>query len=193
MTKRTSRLPFVLLLYSGFADATQITVDDSVSPVLRVNLQAVANDVWRIIKDMFHGAVPPVDVPIYCHLGPLSPVTSAKRPFTELVPWEHPTRIVIHFTVSDAKYDQFAYQLGHELGHVMLNPRRSNGVIETICTAVSYEVLDRISDRWMIIVPFPYLRGYEMNGSSGEFVGESGKSVAVNPPAPGGGFAPATL
>jgi hypothetical protein len=75
----------------------------------------------------------------------------------------------------------------------MLNPRRSNGVIETICTAVSYEVLDRMSDRWMIIVPFPYLRGYEMNGSSGEFVGESGKSVAVNPPAPGGGFAPATL
>jgi hypothetical protein len=33
----------------------------------------------------------------------------------------------------------------------------------------------------------------EIIGSSGEFVGESGKSVAVNPPAPGGGFAPATL
>jgi hypothetical protein len=30
-------------------------------------------------------------------------------------------------------------------------------------------------------------------GSSEEFVGESGESVAVNPPAPGGGFAPATL
>ena len=156
-------LVLVLLFCSGPASATQITVDDSVGRNLKVNFQAVADDVWRIVRDTFHDATLPVDLPIFCQLGPLNPpLGSSKAPFTELDPWEHPTRIVIHLDVRDAYYAQFAFQLGHELGHVMLNPRRSNGVIDTICTALSYEVLDRMSDRWMMRVPFSYLRGYEM-------------------------------
>ena len=152
----------LLLLCSGGSWATDIFVDNSFGYGLQVNLQAIANDVWNIVEqEVFRSARPPIDAPIYCQFGPLNPRPGEPEPpFTELDTWQRPTRIVIHMDVRGAQYAQFAYQLGHELGHVMLNPRRSNGVIDTICTALSYEALDRMSDRWMMVVPFPYLRVY---------------------------------
>jgi hypothetical protein len=145
----------IALVFSWPAQGTDITVDSSYEPILRRNLQAVANDVWLIVQDMFHGQ-PPLDLPIVCHFN-------ATKPITHLDNWSHPTKILIGLTPDGPVYAQFAYQLGHELGHVMLDPRRSNGVVETICSAVAYEVLDRLADRWAVVVPFPYLRGYGVN------------------------------
>ena len=118
----------------------------------------MAEDVWGIVKNLFGGAAPPVDLPIYCHR------ISGPRPVTVLDnDWAHSSKIVVSLTANGPVYDQFAYQLAHELAHVMLNPHRSNGVVEAICTAASYEVLDRMSDKWEMVVPFSYMRGYEEN------------------------------
>lgn len=156
MGKTQDTLILVLAAFSQVAMAENITVDDSFEPPLRSNLQAIANDVWEIVKDLFDGD-PPIDLPIYCHRGPFP------YPLTELDTWERPTRIVIHLNLNGPFYAQFTYQLAHELGHVMLNPRRSNGVVETICNAVSYEALDRMTEKWTMAVPFSHLRGYELN------------------------------
>ena len=45
----------------------------------------------------------------------------------------------------------------------MLDPRRTNGIVETIAVALSYELLDRIADKWTMVVPFAYMRGYGEN------------------------------
>ena len=88
------------------------------------------------------------DIPIYCRFGPVSPATGSRAPFTEFDNWEHPSKIIVHLSVNTPVYSQFVYQLGHQLGHVMLDPRRSNGLIDTIYTALSYEVLDGMTDQW---------------------------------------------
>lgn len=67
---------------------------------------------------------------------------------------------VVRLSVKDLYYSQFVYQLSHELGHVMLNPRRSNGLIETLTTAVSHQALDDLSARWYTQPPFEEWRNY---------------------------------
>jgi hypothetical protein len=43
--------------------------------------------------------------------------------------------------VSERDYCKVAYQLSHELGHVMMDPSRDNGAIEMLPVAVSLEAL----------------------------------------------------
>lgn len=143
-----------------------ITVDDSFRPDLKPNFQAVANDVASIVTDLFESRRPPLDLPIVCYLKAIPPIGSKDNsvfPETTLDNWNHPKQIRIGVTPNTPVYAQLAYQLGHEMGHVMLDPRRTNGVIETIATAVSYAVLDRIADKWAMVAPFPWLRSYVNN------------------------------
>jgi hypothetical protein len=113
-----------------------VHLDDSFAASVRPTLQSLADDVWDLIGMMFHNA-PPLDLPISCRYEKADgPLTAVKDDV-----------ISIRLTSTGTYYAQFAFQLAHELGHVMLDPRRSNGVVETICTAVSYEVLDRLGDR----------------------------------------------
>jgi hypothetical protein len=67
---------------------------------------------------------------------------------TSLAPsWENPTYIAIGIWKERSTVDEgFALDLAHELGHVMLGPQQTSGVIETICVALSYEVLDRLGE-----------------------------------------------
>ncbi len=97
------------------------------------------------------GTKRPVDLPILCRYD-------ASGPSTRLDDWIHPMRIEIGLSTAGPFYSQFVYQLGHELGHVMLNPRRSNLLMEAIATAVSYEALDRVSEQWKTKAPFDYVR-----------------------------------
>jgi hypothetical protein len=39
-----------------------------------------------------------------------------------------------------------AFQLGHELGHLFMGPNITNNLIETICTALSLELLSKLCD-----------------------------------------------
>jgi len=113
-----------------------VYLDDSFPVSTRPTLQALADDVWDIVGEMFHNQ-PPLDLPVRCRFEKAeSPLTTVEN-----------GAISIRITATGTHYAQFAFQLAHELGHVMLDPRRSNGIVETICTAVSYEVLDRLGDR----------------------------------------------
>lgn len=57
-------------------------------------------------------------------------------------------------------YARLAFQLGHELGHFWVDPRRTNWFIESTCTAVSYVCLDCLTWAWNADPPFPNWRGY---------------------------------
>jgi len=129
-----------LLLAAGVAAANPVYLDDSFPPSTRPTLQTLADTIWDIVQEMFH-ASPPLDFPIDVRHA------RSGAPLTSLDDYNYPTTIRIRLTSSGTHYSQFAYQLGHELGHVMLDPRRSDGTIEAICNAVSYEVLDRLSER----------------------------------------------
>jgi hypothetical protein len=123
-------------------------------PGLHRTLQFVADEVWAVIQEMFHGEAPPLPLPIVVNYGGPMPLTSLDNEGV-------PRKIFVRITTPGSQYDQFAYQMGHELGHVMLNPRRTTAVIETLCTTISYEVLDRLSDRWNgPHQPLVYLRSY---------------------------------
>ncbi len=128
--------PFLVLIFAFAAHAGPVYLDDSFAPSVRPTLQTLADDVWDIIGQMFHNA-PPLNLSISCRYE------KSDAPLTTV----RPDEISIRLTAADSYYAQFAFQLSHELGHVMLDPRRSNGIIETICTAVSYAVLDRLGDR----------------------------------------------
>ena len=93
---------------------------------------------------MFGEASPPVDKPIICWIGSPLPLTDSTtdRRF-----------IFIRIALTDRdlrerNYCRFAYQLSHQLGHVYLDPRRSNGLIETLADCVAYQTLARLSQPW---------------------------------------------
>jgi hypothetical protein len=142
----------VVLMFAQILCVQRVILDDSYPAAIRSDLQAVAKDVRSIVQDLFQSD-PPLDLPIYCRVEPV-------RPTTRLDDWSHPTRILIGLTATDRAYAQFAYQLGHELGHVMLDPRRTNGLVETICIALSYEILDRLSEKWAVAPPYVHWRSY---------------------------------
>src|SRR5262249_54048185 len=66
----------------------------------------------------------------------------------------------IYLTVTERYYSQFAYQLAHEFAHVMLDPRRTNGLVEVLAVAFSLEVLDAMARRWQGQAPFPNWKSY---------------------------------
>ncbi len=129
-----------MLLLSSTARAGSIGIDDSFPPKMEGSLQKAAQDTWSIVRDLFRSD-PPVNVPIVCHLDPND------GPKTTTDNWAQPTRFTISVTTGTSA-TQFAYQLAHELGHVMLNPARTNAAMETLCTALSYDVLDRLAQAW---------------------------------------------
>ncbi len=104
----------------------------------------LARDVERIVRSMFGGVSPPVNKPIVCWLG--SPL-----PLTDSTTYARLICIRIALTDEDLRarnYCRFAYQLSHEMSHVYLEPRRSNGLIETLADCIAYKTLPRLSQHW---------------------------------------------
>ena len=145
---------YMLCTTSAAAQAPVLDESSWTEPGLHRTLQFVVDEVWAVIQEMFHGEAPPLPLPIVVRYGGPMPLTSLDNEAA-------PRTIFVRITTSGSQYDQFAYQMGHELGHVMLNPRRTTAVIETLCTTISYEVLDRLGDRWNgPHPPLVYLRSY---------------------------------
>lgn len=107
-------------LFAGLASGDALYLDNSWPDATRPTLQELADDVWDVVGEMFQSSLP-LDLPIRVEQGDGVPVT---RVFEN--------EINIRITMHGLFYDQFAFQLGHELGHVMLDPRRTNGVVEAI-------------------------------------------------------------
>jgi hypothetical protein len=142
----------IALLFTGVASGDALYLDDSWPEETRPTLQELANEVWDVVGEMFHSSLP-IDLPIRVRQS------SAATPMTRVLENEINIRITAHGTF----YSQFAFQLGHELGHVMLDPRRTNGVVEALAIAVSYEVLDRLGVKFAESPAYPWLADYAKN------------------------------
>jgi hypothetical protein len=147
------KLGVAVLLIASVLRANSVYIDESFPVSVRPTLQELADDVWDIVGDLFHSN-PPLDLPIEVHLG------RSGNPVTKLDNSADPRSINVRLTATDTHYGQFAFQLGHELSHVMLDPRRSNGIVEAICIAVSYEVLDRMGERVRNYATLQWLTAY---------------------------------
>ena len=126
--------------------APRIDLDRSFreDPSVAHDFTLVARDIGRVVQIMFEDAPPPVDRPIVCWIGGPLPLTLSTANDRYIF-------IRIALTKLDLRqrnYCRFAYQLGHELGHVYLDARRSNGLIETLADCIAYQCLDRLAWRW---------------------------------------------
>lgn len=139
---------------SSTPSSMTVTVDNSFPAEPRVDLAIIAGDTLSIIRKRFPGDPPAGVRPIVC-------IYDASVP--EVTPTGDYTPYLIKIGVQDRQYDQFAFQLGHELGHVWLDPRRTSGLDETCAFAVSYRVLDDLAQLWASDPPFDRWRSYAPN------------------------------
>jgi hypothetical protein len=128
-----------------------ITLDDSFPEEAREDLRTVADDVHRIVRRRFRAAPPCGDRPIECF---------RRHPPPQLVDLGNESKYRIALFVSDRHYARLAYQLAHELGHIMFDPRRTNAAIEMLATALSLQVLDDLAARWQLRPPVASWREY---------------------------------
>jgi hypothetical protein len=111
----------------------------------------VARDVLDVIRWLFREPPSMGWKPIVCFHNPAYPIADVSP---------LPVTYRIGVAVTDRFYAQFAYHLGHELGHIMFDPRRTNGLLEVLATAVSLEVLDVLADWWAVAAPYPHWTPY---------------------------------
>jgi hypothetical protein len=91
------------------------------------------------------GRLPPDPGPITCFVG------NEPVPKTYGGDGAGPLRIGIAMKrdrLEKLDYSKFAYQLGHEMGHVMMGTRLTNGLVETLCDAFADQVLEDLADLW---------------------------------------------
>ncbi len=69
----------------------------------------------------------------------------------------------IGLNIVDRDYAKLVYQLGHELCHVLTDPRRSNWFVESCCEMMSQLLLLRLSETWVNKPPFAHWVGYAQN------------------------------
>jgi hypothetical protein len=72
--------------------------------------------------------------------------------------------IRVKLNVEDRRWAQFAFQFGHEMGHVVCGyaeyPNPNHWFEETICEAASLFVLGRMAESWKTRPPYPNWKGY---------------------------------
>lgn len=137
-------------IYAG--EIAPIRLDDSFPADQRADFQAVANDLWEVLRQKFPVEPPAGERPIRVTYRPDGP------PLCDATSDEAEYRI--YLTASDRRYAQFVYQLGHELGHVMTEPRRANAVGETLAEAVALMGLAEMERLWRIDPPYPHWKPY---------------------------------
>jgi len=132
----------------------KITIDQSIPQISHAVLLAVGEDIYTEITALFQGR-PPLDLPIS--------VFRSDIPITSLDDWAKPTEIRIGTTVTNGSPDQFTFQFAHEMGHVMLDPRRNNGFVDAICAALALKMLDDLAIKWQTHPPLDSLRGFDLS------------------------------
>jgi hypothetical protein len=59
------------------------------------------------------------------------------------------TKYKVYLFVTNRDYSRLVYQLGHELCHIFVDPRRSNWFVESCCAMASTVLLCRMSKLWL--------------------------------------------
>ena len=114
---------------------------------IKANFETVAHDVLQVVQKIFSGAKILDNRPIVCYLSS-EPVPRTDCTSDPAIVW---IGIVLpKESLNRLDYSRFTYQLGHELGHVLLDARRSNGLAETLADAVSYQTLDEMTKLWRV-------------------------------------------
>ncbi len=123
----TTGLSFALLLSaSAHGQTPVVTLDQSFPESGRPRLQALANEVATVVAARFSATL--------LHHLPIEVSRGGPRPRTMLNDWQKPTLIRIRLDVNGGlTYAQFASQLGHELGHVMLGLYREQRAVGSLC------------------------------------------------------------
>lgn len=147
-----------------------VHLDASFPPDTREDLKAVARDVLEVVR-LRMGKEPPVSKPVVCYVRPEGPMTSVDTD-------ERTYRVGLSVTKRD--YARMGYQLGHELAHVMMDPRRTNGVMEVVAVGLSLQVLDDMALRWRDLAPYPSWRPFARTFSDYRVVVEE-QSLAKMP------------
>jgi hypothetical protein len=119
-------------------------------------LTAVATDVMAIVRQSFGGPPPLGAKPGLCRRAPDGLPRAINVP-ADSACYE------INLTVEGLHYCQLAYQFAHELGHIWLDHRRGNWVVETIAAALSLHTLDKMAERWSEAPPYENWRSYAPN------------------------------
>ena len=132
----------------------QIRLEESFPEEVRRDLTTVAEEVLAVVQERMPGDPPAGVRPIVCFVRPKGPITDSTS---------DPSVYRIGLTVTGLQYAQFAYQFGHELGHVWLDPRRTNGVLEILAVAISHQVLVDLAKRWKRGAPYPNWASYAPN------------------------------
>jgi hypothetical protein len=133
----------------------KLVVDNSFPADRRGDLNAVAQDVLHVVTARLGSELPAGDRPIVCSLRPEGPHTCPTA-----------AEYQIRLTARDRDYCQFVFQLSHELAHVLMDPRRSNGVTETFAVATSPQALDDLAEKWATDPPYPNWQPYSANFSN---------------------------
>lgn len=112
---------------------------------IRSNFTQVAQDVLQVVQNRFGHTLPRDNRPLVCYVSTEAvPRTDARRNAGQI-------RIGLALPrecLQGLDYTNFAYQLAHELGHVMMDAHRSNAVLETLADAVSYQALEDLTVFW---------------------------------------------
>jgi hypothetical protein len=109
------------------------------------DIEAVARSTVEEFDRIFPADPPAGERPIHVFYRPEGPITDSTKD----------TNVYrIGLTVRDRFYDQLAFQLGHELCHIIADPRRTNWFVESCCEMVSLVLLRRMSKVWACTPPF---------------------------------------
>jgi len=72
--------------------------------------------------------------------------------------------IRVRLNVEDRRWAQFAFQFGHEMGHIVCGyaeyPNPNKWFEETLCEAASLFVLSRMAETWRTRPPYPHWKDY---------------------------------
>jgi hypothetical protein len=145
------KFSWLLIWYAVGLTAQPITIEESVPVNLQPLYSEMAKDIYALEVGMFHHRA---ELPIHIYYRGVD-----DNPITSLNDWANPTAIMIGINVRGWYPPQFALQFSHEIGHVMQGPRRNNGFIDTLCVALSLEVVTSLLKEWTARPPALFKTG----------------------------------
>lgn len=115
--------------------------------VSETNRLAVANSIARVVHKLIPGDPPMGRRLVAVYYGAPPRVLWANADFNSAA-------YRINIDSEGTYFQQFAYQLGHELGHVKFGPGRSNQLLEVFAEMVSLATVKRLGKIWQERPPY---------------------------------------